>query len=360
MELYQASHQWATRPADERFRTLEDARAATKHYAEQAVEAEADWSSLRVEPQGADLVVTGETGAAATLTHWATGQLCRRAEAPASYIRTLTPALAAENLNYGLAANRPDGTAQLLLHQNGSMVLRSLMTEKYTRVWNWEVLDRLIEVSARTGLVPARSTFNWSGEALAEDRDVALYASDHDMFSFLMSPDKVLIDPLGKTLHRGVIVTNSEVGDSSLGIMGFYFRDLCANHIIWDAEQLVEVRLAHVGQVRQKWADATAKIRRYMDGAASLAEAKFTETFHTQLGTTKDEVLDTLFGIRSLGISRKLLAASYDAVVPDEDGAPNTVYGMAQGMTRHSQTLGYADERTQVDRAAGRLLKIKF
>jgi hypothetical protein len=64
-----------------------------------------------------------------------------------------------------------------------------------------------------------------------------------------------------------------------------------------------------------------------------------------------------LFGKRSLRLSRKTLEGGYTAVIEAQDGPANTVWGMAQGLTRYSQTLPNADDRTDIDRAAGRLLE---
>ena len=80
----------------------------------------------------------------------------------------------------------------------------------------------------------------------------------------------------------------------------------------------------------------------------------------TTIADTKEGVLDKLFGVRTLNLSRRTIEASYDAVVQDQDGSPNTVWGMAQGITRHSQTLPHADKRTALDSAAGKLLEFAF
>jgi hypothetical protein len=211
----------------------------------------------------------------------------------------------------------------------------------------------MIHFTARHGMVPARSTIRQFND------DAALYASDHDMFAFIMDPEKVIVDPTGNALRRGFIAGNSEVGAGSLWFLSFLFRDLCGNHIIWGAEGVVEVRLRHVGSIASRWAGAFAKIRSYMDGAGSLDEARMRE-MTVQIAGTKAEVLDKLFGIKSLGLSRKALEASYDAVRPDEDGDPRTVWGMAQGITRESQAQPFAEDRHAMDRAAGRLMQIAF
>ena len=45
-----------------------------------------------------------------------------------------------------------------------------------------------------------------------------LYASDHDMFAFLVAPDRVISDGGGGSLMRGIFVRNSEVGDAALSV----------------------------------------------------------------------------------------------------------------------------------------------
>lgn len=360
MELYQANHQWAVRPEDEKFRTLEDMLTATQKYAAQARTREVPWNSLRVEADEKDLVIT-RGGEGAKLTHFAFGQISQRVGAPAGYLRQLPTTLAAQNLNHGLKEKAETTQAQLLFHQNGGLVLRAATSEKYERIWNYEVIQRLIDLANSRDLEPARQTMNWSGEPMTQEQidgaQRSLYASDHDMFAFLMSRTTVVTDPTGSTLRRGIITVNSEVGDKRLSIMGFYFRDVCANHIIWGAEQIASIDLMHIGKIRERWAEATVRVRRYLDGAASLDESAFEQTL-VRIAADRDDVIDALFA-RKIG-TRKLLEASYDAVVEEQDGDPRTAWGFAQGMTRYSQSIPFADERTEIDRAAGKLLATTF
>lgn len=362
--IHSASHQWATRPADERFTSLEQMYDATKAYRDASVEKERNWSDLRVEAQGEDLSLIGKAGVPAKLSHYAFGQLANRIGAPAAYLRELPTTLAAQNLNFGLK-ERVTGVASLLLQKAAdgmSFVLRAATSDKYERIWDHEVVARLIDLSARESLIPGRTTMggaeNPDGLDMNGEASRSLYASDHDMFAFLIG-DKQIIDPVGQSMYRGIIVANSEVGDRSLMVQSFLFRECCWNHNIFGAKNIVEVKLRHVGEIRSKWMTAQAQIRRYLDSDTSLEQAKFSQ-LRAQIASTKDEVLDTLFGKRSLGLSRKALEASFEAVVPEQDGDPKTVWGFAQGVTRHSQTLPYADERFAMDRAAGRLMDLDF
>jgi hypothetical protein len=342
-------------------------RDACYAYAQQAAEAEAVWADLRVEAAERDILLSGRTGQTALVSHWAFGQLSARAEAPASYLRTLPATLAAQNLNYGLARRDNGGhQAQLLFHgANGNgdgenLVLRAATTDIYSRVWNYEICDRLLVLEDQ-GWTPAQPTMNIG---IGGDRamDPSLYASDHDMFAFIVAPDRVIKEPgSDEGLYRGVIFGNSEVGAASLWAMWFLYRSMCGNHIIWGAEDVSELRIAHKGgKVRDQFQKFTMTLRKYLDSSASDDEAKIAASMTTEIAATKDEVLDKIFGIRQLGMSRKLIAAGYDATVPDQDGSPNTQWGLVQGLTRHAQTEPFADKRQEIDRAAGKLLRIDF
>lgn len=393
MELFKATDQWSSRPADERFESLEALYNATKSYADQAVEKDAQFNDLRVEAQQGDVRLVGRQGIPARLTNWAFGQLCQRIGAPASYLRELPATLAAQNLNHGLAARAEkmasEALASLLFHKNGDWLLRAITTDKYSRIWNWEVAERLLGLEAQ-GWAPAKPTTHWgaenvgecimcggrgvsldhtsTGQGVQEDckyckgtgRELpALYASDHDMFAFI-SNNELTVNEKGSdgAMFKGVIVENSEVGASSLKLTRFLYREMCGNHIIWGASNVTEIRVRHVGNVHSKWNAYFAAVRKYAEESVSDIEAKIAASKVKLIGATKEEVLDALFGKRGVGISRKTLEAGYDAVKPEQDGDPNSVWGMVQGLTRHSQTLGFADKRTELDTAAGRILDL--
>jgi hypothetical protein len=355
MELFKAHAQWKTRPQDERFSSLQTLYDATKHYAESARErADVRVDSLRVENVDGDVNLVGRGGTPATLTNWAFSQLSARCDAPASYLRTLPATLAAQNLNHGLArrvADDENGTVNMLFHLNGGFVLRSLTSDRYARIWNWEVAERLLQLQDR-GWEPAMPDIRTSAEDFP-----ALYASDHDLFAFVRHSQRTINEPGNPDgLQRGLIAENSEVGASALKLTRFLYREMCGNHIIWGASDVVELSARHVGNVRDRMAQWGIEIRRYMDESATADEAKIAESKSRLIAATKEQVLDLVFGKRSIAIPRKALESGYAAVVPDQDGDPRSPWGLAQGLTRHSQTLPYADKRTEIDRAAGRLL----
>src|SRR5690349_6454624 len=103
--LMQASNQWASRPADQRFASLTALNAFVQH---QKANSRATVTSSRrislapVEGSNTALVAVSERGTTAELTNWSFGQIAQRAGAPAGYLRTLPAAMAADCVNYGL------------------------------------------------------------------------------------------------------------------------------------------------------------------------------------------------------------------------------------------------------------------
>lgn len=360
MELFSANAQWSNRPKDERFPTLQALLDATKGYYTSAIEREASITDLRTEEIGGDVQLVGRQNAPAKLTHWSFGQLSTKVGAPAEYLRHIPATLACQNLNWGLK-NLADKTekASLLLHTNGSLLLRAITSQKYVRIWNWEVAERLAAME-QYGWVPAESDFNMAkDDDLSRERD--LYASDHDMFVFLCNGDAVVKEPGNpEGLKRGVIVENSEVGASALKMTRFLYRGRCSNHIIWSASRVMEISVRHIGDARNKWGAYQYELKKYAESSVSEDEQKIASAKTRVIADTKEEVLDRLFGKRTLNLSLKTLTAGYDAVKPEEDGDANTVWGMVNGLTRHSQTLPYADQRTAIDRAAGKLMEGSF
>jgi len=389
MNLYKASRQWATRPSDERFATLGDLVTATKGYADAAVEAVLPYKDLRVVETDAaqgetetDLALVGPTGVQARFGHWSFGQLAARVGAPADYLRRLPSDIVAQNLNFGIdSRGKEAGDAKLLMHSNGTLMVRAFTSEEYARIWNWEVAERLDSLTSNGWRVPpARpSTEGQPGARAATAADLldtdagmglsvkvgdiiapaGLYASDHDMFVFLVNEQNRIAEPGNPSgLARGVFVENSEVGASKLRVTRFLYRAVCGNHIVWDAEKVIELSVRHVGDIDRKAAEFFATIREYADQSSEDDEAKVEHAMQFKLGDTKEQVLDNIFGKRIL--SRKQAAEAYTVAEEVENLDPKTAWGLAQGATRMATRIPFADKRNEMDRAAGRIIRIAF
>jgi hypothetical protein len=400
LNLFQANRQWAQRPADERFWTLAEARNATKAYADVAEEPTIDFAEERllVDDDGDNLVLSldgGKCRRTAAMTHWGFGQIARLAGAPAEYLRKLPAHLAASCLEHGLDEHFKDRhamTAKALVHANGTTVLRSLTSERYSRFWNWEVFDRLLGLEAEGWRVPpARPASGDDPRARpATEADVlkdrkggggvsvnvgdliapaGVYASDHDLFAFLVNEQYRIDDGSEGGLARGFFVQNSEVGASALRVTMFLYRHVCGNHIVWDAKNVMEVAVRHVGDVAGRFhVELSQTVEKYLAASGRDETARIARARRLELGATKDEVLDAVFkavaagrraGLPS-GLNLKQLDAAYVMAEAhaDTDGSPRSVWGYVNGLTRLSQQTPYADDRNFLDRAGSAVLAL--
>lgn len=384
MELFKASNQWATRPPDERFWNLSELYETTYAYKRTAAQATVAYKDLAVVDRGDDLKLVGKTGGEASLSTWAMGQLCQRVGAPPSYIRKLPSKLAAENINHGLAERGEDAddNARVLFHNNGSPLVRAFTSEGYSRVWNADIAKKLLGLQGEQGWIvpPARAIEGDPRAKIATREDLpactyvtegeligpaGVYASNHDMFVFLVHPERSIFD--NEDLFRGFFVWNSEVGAKSFGIMGFLFKGSCGNHIVWGAKGVFEIRVRHVGDADDRvFHDMRVELRRFADESTNETRAKILAAKNYVVpGANKAEIIDEIFGVARkarVNIPLHTFGRAYDiAVERDGDfGDPNTLWGLVQGVTQASQEKSFADERVALDQEAGKLLEIAF
>lgn len=381
-----ASREWATRPDDERFSNLADMAAKLRARRERCVEALVPSMALTVAPTtDGDLGVVGPTGQTARFTNYSFGQMCRRAAAPAEYLATLPADLAARNLNSGLQRRGADGGKDvnlLLMQPNGDPTyrLRSAMTEVYDRAWDDRLLDGLQDLQTKGWRVPparpCRSGQAGSRPATADDvldgerfdlsvnvgdtiAPAGLYAGDRDMFVFMVNERVRVQDGTPGGLSRGFFLINSEVGLRSVGLVTFLYRHVCGNHIVWDARDVNNVRLPHVGQNVEGRAlrMIPAAVDRHLNLAASIDEERIRRAQRHELGKDQKDV------VRAARIKTDLSARVLDAAYErsEQDGEnPRSAWGLAQGVTRLSQSQSFAGRRTELDVAAGELLRVAF
>lgn len=398
LNLYQANGQWSTRPADERFWTVSEARDACKAYADSAEERSLDFGVERIVSVGDNLALTLDSGKGdrlATFTNWGFSQLARMAGAPADYLRKLPTDLAARCVESGLDkhfSGRGEMTAKALTHANGTTVLRAMTSDRYSRFWNWEVFDRLCDLEPQGWKVPpARpAPLNGPNTRIATEADcleikkggggiavkpgdviapAGVYASDHDMFAFMVNESHRIDDGSDGGLSRGFFIQNSEVGASALRVTFFHYRHVCGNHIVWDASNVIEVAVRHIGDVASRFhVELGGAVDKYLSASAKDETARVRRARTLEIGATRDEVLDAVFkaiaggrknGLPS-GMNLKQLGAAYDLAEQfvDVDGSPRTVWGYVNGMTRLSQQTVYADDRNFLDRAASSVLAL--
>jgi len=356
--LFQASHEWATRPDDQRYTSLDDLAAAVNQRKGESWTVATQTNALRVLPAPDERTIAVELfdpshgdRRAIEPTHWGFGQLAQYAGAPASYLRKLPAPLAAINLQWGME-NAPIRDDVLVLGQtNGRNTLRSLTSTSYGRIWDKDVVAAVQRVSTDgRWQIPAASYATTNPK-----RATTLYASDRDVFIFLVDP-KNPIEVNGEQLFRGFMAWNSEVGAATFGLTTFLYRYVCDNRIIWGATDVKELKIRHNGGAPERFKYEGAK---YLSRYAQETTAPIVDRIQAANKFELPEADKPGKGWESWLTSRGFtttLAKVAVSKAKEEEGEARSLWNIVNGITAHARTIPYTDERVKLETAAGNLL----
>lgn len=284
-------------------------------------------------------IVDGGDGAELSLVDWSFSQLCRMANVSKETINRLSRKTASKALEETL----PGFGKPLQFLQTGETI-RSIHGAAYTRLWNAELLDVVNEFA---------SDFTPPQKAM-DDTATGLYCGEQDMFAFMIDPTGwAEID--GEAFAPGFFVWNSEVGKRSLGIQTFWFQRVCQNHIVWDATEVVDFSRKHTANVRDGLDEIRAILGRLVarrderrDSFAAVMKKAMTE----RLGHDADEVTKVLSAEK---IPRGLIK---DAMEIARQHGGFTIFALVDALTKLSQKVNYAGDRTELDSRIGQLLAL--
>lgn len=366
MNLYDANRQYANRPADERFGSLDDLIRHATHEKNLSAERLYNFKELRAvavpnASTGLDGIQLASPKGAAALSHWAFGQLCRTIGAPAAYLREgISAGVAVQCVNEGINALPAGTTGNLLVRaaNGGAPVIRAATSDSYGRVWDADlyggIADTLVSRDARWQL-----PMTWEGTRQGA------YRGDRDSFLIITNGGSIVDDPSARSapggggnagaMYRGLLVRNSEVGASSVVIDQILFRYICGNHILWGAVRDQRFRRRHVGKsALRETLREIGKIAFNWAGASTDRDNAIIRLLTTsEIATTREGVIDEL---RAMGATEDQAEAAIDKCVETEAVSPWTYWGIAQGLTRNSQAAPYQDERFKLDQLAGLIL----
>ena len=387
--IYAAHRQWAKRPPDECFQTLEDLHNFCSGYRERSYTTSLPVSALEAVPTDADDIrlvprdsLTQIPLSGLSFTNFSFKQFCSYIDASdaARYLSRLPTDIACLNINHGLNNAEPKSTKLLLQSEQseaprgsrgeGPIFLKAATSRVYNRIWNSEVTAFLLRVNEcfNNRLSPPFSWMdkrggNGNGEGTEGNGDrgnrgTGLYASDHDMFAFLVDSDKAIDGITGSELVRGFYIYNNEVGSGSLGLCAFLCDMVCGNHIIWGVKDLVSVSTRHIGRAATRALEeafpSAVAIQMLSDTKAQVAKIKNAQ--NKCIGRTKEKVTDYLFEKRLA--TRALANESWDYADRRDGLNPMSIWGIVQGMTASARSIAFADKRVQVEKSAAKLLAL--
>jgi len=368
--MNQAANQYANRPKDERFDSIDAFIAHAKEQQDLSEERSYNLKDLHVivgntlntptfqpTPEQATVKLQSPKGTA-DFTHWSFGQLCRSLGAPAGYLRTLDPKIAADALNYGLATSTLGTAANLLVkapNGNPFPVVRACTSETYGRLYDYplysvlksQVLDR-----GNFTLPPV-----WGGGV------AGAYSGDRDSFLIATNGGSIVTDPTlhsggdSGAMYRGLLIRNSEVGACSVTIDCILYRYICGNHILWGAVYDQRFRRRHVGKnvLRDTIREISQIAVRWTQAGTERDTAIIRGLIDHEIAHTKEAVIDELRAIDKT-LTKEQATAAYELCERTEAVSPRSFWGAAQGLTRLSQESQYQNERFELDRVAALIL----
>lgn len=294
--------------------------------------------SLIPKPHDGRLMLTVGNDGDCLMNDWSFTQLCGLAGVGKETVNRLSPDTAALVFRETL----PIGKKPLQLLTSGDSI-RSIHGASYTRLWNVHLLNLLQEFA--TDFQPPQK---------AASGGTGLYAGEQDMFCFLIDPTGwAEID--GEAFAPGVFVWNSEVGKRSVGISTFWFQSVCANHIVWDATEVVEFTRKHTANVQ----DALIEIRRTLEQLVSKRDQRrdgFVRVLKTAMQRTLgDDAEDAAKRLAENGIPRGL---AKQALKIAEQKGRFSIFSIVDALTRIAGTIVNAGERLEADQKAARLLNL--
>lgn len=362
MELMQASHQWASRPSDERYTSLpemlkffQDQRANSKAIVVpnkhvEFVPVEGDIKGLNV------VSASSERKLPYAPNHWAFGQLCALSESPAGYLRTLPTPIVADALNYKLKFVRSVEDIGLLLYKNGTGMVRAATGPNYGRIWNDDICETLIQRfgDGRTGDWKVPGEFG--KDVVITKANTTLFAGDRNMFVFLADEKNKVVVPNRRNgeqgqLSRGFFIWNSEVGDTTLGIGTFLFDYACCNRIVWGAEMYREIRIRHTASAPIKWVDEVQPVLEAYRNASAQPIEDAIKAAQAKKVDDIDEFLKARFS--------KGLIQPIKKIHELEEGRPiETLWDVTTAVTAYARGVAWQDARVGMERQAGDILKL--
>ncbi len=349
------SNEWASRPMDQRFLTVDDLYAKVASRRQECREESVALDVMKLVPlDNGELALTDGRAIGAQLTNWSFGQLCQRAKAPAGYLRTLPAELAAIPLQWSLEKHEtgPDESndAKLLIRKNGVTSISAVTSPSYGRIWDQDVVRAVRDNVDLTEWKVPGATY----AARDPKRATTLYASDRDVFMFLVNETSIDVD--GESIKRGFYVWNSEVGSATFGIATFTYDYVCDNRIIWGQGNFKELTIRHTaGGPHRFMAKAVPQLESYAQSGTAEMAATIHTAKATEVGKDRKSVLDWM---RARGFTTKQAGAAYESAEKDpRNYNPRSVWGLVQGLTDSAHDIEHADERTTLEAKAGALLE---
>ena len=357
--LTRANRELFARSPDEHFGSLIDLWQHCHEEKEQSVERWHAPQAIKLDSSSGRLRMALGGDGTFDLNDWSFAQLCRVTGVSKDTVNRLTP----ETAERVFVETMPSNGKPLQVLTSGSTI-RSLHPASYTRLFNVDLLTMVREFA--TDFVPPQPAGIASAEQVDASYDVpfepdpeptpatGLYCGEQDMFCFLIDPTG-WAEIEGESFAPGFFLWNSEVGRRSVGVQTFWFQSVCANHIVWDAVEVVEFSRKHTANVHESFSE----IRRIIENLIQRRDERrdgFVKTIRkamtATLGTDAEEALAEL---KKRGFTQALGKKALELA---RERGRFSIFAVVDALTRLAGEMKNCGDRTEVDVKAGQLLAL--
>jgi hypothetical protein len=366
--LTAAHEQWATRPADERFKTLEELSSHVKARMQASREQVTSIKDVSVAVFEDGLRVMTEGNEPGAPSNWSFGQLAGAVNFRASELRKLSPETAAIVVNEQIDRNKDQQIKVMrVIGDESDDIIQAVTSPSYGRIFDSEVVDMvqgIVDLSDGKFHNPmAYSQVNGASIiGQGEPEPAGLYASDRDVFMFMIDGGSVFDEGPRAQFNRGFIVSNSEVGKSSLVMMSFLFNVVCGNHYIWGASGINMKRIIHSSGAPGRFAsNAFDELKLFAKTPMDFAPVQAAMTiqltairpgshdFHTE----RDKWIRAFS--EAYGFTGGEVKEAINTAIREE-GKCDTAWDLCQGFTAAARSIPHIDTRINLEQRAGKFL----
>ena len=188
-------------------------------------------------------------------------------------------------------------------------------------------------------------------------RATTLYASDRDVFIFLVDPDNPIEVGGDDVLFRGFYTWNSEVGSQVFGLSTFLYRYVCDNRMIWGATDVQEVRIRHTRGAPERFASEGANfLRRYAEESPKAIEAGILKAKEYEVPQGEKEGGGWESWLKDRGFTGTMAKAAV-TTAQAEQGEARSLWDIINGITAHARSIPNTDDRVKLETQAGQLMR---